>query len=234
MSSAIIVDCFNLGWSCGFAMQGLEHEGQPTNVLYGFFRSLLQAGKYIKTPVTMVFAWDSRKSRRKLIFPEYKKKRAERFLSNEDVARQAAIHNQLDILKDDILLNIGFKNHLHKTGYEADDIIACVSQQCDFDEVLIVSTDNDLLQLLDDNVSIYSPKTSKLMTKLDFVDKYKIQPSEWALVKAMAGCSSDEVPGIPGIAEKSALDYLTGNLSATKVRKIELAMLTSEVFLKVM
>ena len=66
------------------------------------------------------------------------------------------------------------------------------------------------------------------MTDYLFVKKYKIQPAEWAMVKAMAGCDSDEVPGIPGIGLKSALDYLTGGLSDKKVKKIELAMLTPE------
>ena len=228
MKTAIIIDCFNIGWSAGFAMKGLEYEGQPTNVLYGFFKTILQAAKYIHTPATLVFAWDSKKSKRKILYPDYKKKRNERVMSNDDLALIASIQNQLCILRDDIVPSLGFNNSFMKTGYEADDIVAVITKSNYFDECLVLSTDNDLLQLITPSVSIYSPKTSKLITYDTFTNTYGIQPEQWALVKAMAGCHSDEVPGIKGVAEKTAIAYLTGDLSANKVKKIEIALLTEE------
>lgn len=228
MRSAIIVDCFNVGWSAGFAMKGLTHENEPTNVLYGFFKTILQAANYIEKPATVLFAWDSRKSRRELIFPDYKKKRKERLMSNEDIAMMASVHTQLDKLKEDILPSIGFTNHFHKTGYEADDIIASLVKYKNFDTYLVISTDNDLYQILKPSVSIYSPKLSKVVTHESFTNEYNINPSDWAMVKALAGCASDNVPGIDGIGEKSAIDYINNNLSRKAVAKIERAMLTPE------
>jgi DNA polymerase-1 len=90
-----------------------------------------------------------------------------------------------------------------------------------FFDVVIASTDKDLYQLLDDNIQMYSPKTKKTFTSLDFVQEYKIVPSSWARILSIAGCSTDNVKGIPNVGIKRAIDYIKGNCSEKMKKKID-------------
>lgn len=229
MSSAIILDCHSVGWTSAYAMTGLQHEGQDTNVIFGFFKTLLDADRFIETPATVIFCWDSHQSRRKMLFPGYKAGRQEKVYDAKDEAIRKSTMQQIFLIRDEIVPQLGFNNSFLKTGFEADDIVACVANMELFDEQLIISTDNDLLQLLSDKTSIYSPKTSAYTTKQSFTDKYEIPPSKWAAVKAMAGCSSDDVPGISGVGEKGAIDFILNRLPiGKKLEKIEKGLRTPE------
>lgn len=99
---------------------------------------------------------------------------------------------------------------MEQEGLEADDIIAILCEQFPTYNKIIVSNDEDLYQLLKQNTSLYRyVKNSYHMYGVDdFIRDYKIKPHQWAMVKAIAGCSSDNVKGIKGMGTKKALEFI--------------------------
>jgi DNA polymerase I len=110
---------------------------------------------------------------------------------------------------------LGYKNIFQTHGLEADDIIARICKDNPNCEIFIVSNDEDLYQLLTNTVCILNAKTNKYFTKHDFIKKYGIQPNDWKKIKSVAGCVSDEIPGIPGVGETTVINYLLGDLPST-------------------
>ena len=110
-----------------------------------------------------------------------------------------------------VLPKFGFKNNFIQTGMEADDVIAGITQNYK-EEIVIISADQDLYQLLSPTVSMYSTKSKKLTTDDSFTEKYNITPKEWITVKQIAGCNTDNVTGILRVGEKTAIKYIKGAL----------------------
>ena len=203
----IIVDCNYLGHSCRFAIDPKMKTttGVYTNVIFGFLRAIITIAQTFDTN-RFAFVWDSRKSLRKEIFPEYKKTRHTNITPEERENLERA-YRQFRVLHKRILPEIGFSNIFMEDGFEGDDLIASIINndmyQQDF---LIYANDHDLYQLLSPRVSMIANK--KVYTIGKFVEEFGINPSQWWMVKAIAGCSSDEVPGIKGVGEKTACKYL--------------------------
>lgn len=185
-------------------------EETPTEVTYGFLKRILYLGKEFNTN-RFIFCWDSRKSFRKKLFPFYKENRRskEKCTREEKIDKSAYI--QFTLLRTDILPTIGFHNNLLQTGIESDDIIASLLENNDLEEPVIVSSDEDMFQLLD-KADMFSPSKRKYITKDSFKSQYGIDPGEWVDVKAIAGCKSDNVPGVSGVGEQRVLRYLNGEL----------------------
>lgn len=185
----------------------------PTQVIYGVFRDIAQ---YMETYRTgdIVLCFDSGYNLRKELFPGYKAKRHAKELTEEEQKAHKELHRQIKQLRRDLLPLIGFKNVLCKKGYESDDIIASICKNLSgTDRATIISADGDLLQLLAWNVNMYNPAKRETMTVQSFAKKYGMDPHQWALVKEIGGCSTDEVPGCaPGIAEGRAIAYVAGKL----------------------
>jgi DNA polymerase-1 len=198
-----------------YVLEHLETDERKTGVIYGFLKQVLALGKRFETD-NLYFCWDSKKSHRKRLFPEYKESRKKKELTIDEIENIKITREQLNQLRKEILPELGFNNSFIYTGYEADDIITTLSFKLSGHNI-IVSTDNDLFQLLRDNVEIYNTKTRRAFTKKDFEERYEISPEDWAEVKALAGCSSDGVPGIPGVGEKKAIQYIKGTLSKGKI-----------------
>jgi len=203
----IIVDCNYLGHSCRFAIDQKMRTttGIYTNVIFGFLRAIVTIAQTFDTN-HFAFVWDSRKSFRKDIFPEYKKTR-HKDITLEERENLERAYRQFNILQKKILPGIGFSNIFMEEGYEGDDLIASIINndmyQQDF---LVYANDHDLYQLLSPRVSMIANK--KVYTIGKFVEEFGINPSQWWMVKAIAGCSSDEVPGIKGVGEKTVCKYL--------------------------
>ena len=164
-----------------------------------------------------MFAWDSRKRKRCKIFPAYKKKRIIE-KSEDDIVLDKIAYPQFSTLRRIILPEIGFKNNFICTGYEGDDIIAKVVLDdgflfCPECDIIIVTRDSDMWQLISDRVSIFDPQTKKMKTLKSFKKEYGIEPYQWAEVKAIGGCKGDEVPGVKGVAVGYAIQYLKGTLN---------------------
>ena len=84
----------------------------------------------------------------------------------------------------------------------------------------IISGDHDLYQCIHNYCSVYHPAQKKLMTKELFKKNYGITPCSWSLVKIIAGCKSDNVPGVKGIGETTAIKYIRGTCSEKQRDKI--------------
>ena len=210
MKNKLIIDSNNLGYISAYAYDGLTTDDHPTAVSYGFLLGLLDRANDIQAD-EIYFCWDSRKSLRRLIYPEYK---MNRLISKdpEEVKLKKIIFNQFKEVRKIILPELGFKNIFRFTGYEADDIIAELVKDDYENNIFILSSDEDLYQLIRSKVVMFNPKTKKAWTEKAFTKKYGIKPAQWATVKMIAGCGTDNVKGIEKVGEKTAIKYLNNEL----------------------
>ena len=184
----------------------LSYKGRPVGVIFGFLNQLFTIGKTLQ-PQNVIFCWDSRKSIRKHKYPFYKSKT----ISQRETDMSEAFP-QFTELRKEILPRLGFCNNCIQSGYEADDLIAKIVRENKNDsEFIVVSSDNDFLQLLDHCI-MYNLGKSRIITKDDLYAEYGVSPEQWVEVKKIAGCNSDTIPGVDGIGEITATKYLTGRL----------------------
>jgi len=219
----ILIDANNIAHIAFHSMKGLSYKGKRTGVIFGFLNEMFKIAKKFKSN-DLIFCWDtSRKNNlRKKIYPEYKANR-DKDLTEQEKKEKKIGYKQFGILKNDVIPKLGF-NSFVKKGYEADDLIAYIVRSTLVnDPILIVSTDQDLFQLLAFfNVKIYNTRKKKLIDKVKFEKQFNIIPEKWALVKTLAGCSSDNIKGIKGVGEKTAIKYLNNDMKKGKIfEKIE-------------
>lgn len=190
----------------------LKNNEKSTYIIFNFLFRLQFLIKKVK-PTVCVFARDSHtaKSKRRIIYPNYKIKR-QKEKKPEQIALDNFAYPQFTEVEEYVLPKLGYTNIFKVPGLEADDIIASVCKSNPSSEIIIVTTDEDMYQLLTNTVCILNAKRIKYFTKQDFIKKYGIQPNDWKKVKAVAGCKTDEIPGIPGIGEKTIIKYLRREL----------------------
>jgi DNA polymerase I len=203
----IVVDCNNMAYRAFYTTGVLD-----LGIVFGFLATILDLSETLESN-QFIFCWDSNHSYRKEVYPKYKT-RPDKTEEEQIKLEEAKI--QFKMLRKEVLPELGFTNVFVCPGYEADDLMAFVVKQFP-DEYVIVSGDEDLYQVLSEDVSIYQPIPKKLVTKESFESDYGISSSEWSKVKSLAGCTSDTVTGIQGVGEKTAIKYLTGNLTKGKV-----------------
>lgn len=193
-----------------YSLSHLSYGDTDTGIIFGFLSVLKVAIERLGTN-NFVFAFDSKKSHRKRLFPLYKVKRREKIKTEQERIEDAIMYSQIDALRKKILPDLGFHNVFQKPGFEADDIItSCVQSMPG--KSWIVSRDNDFHQLLNSKISMWDFQKRVEFTAGDFTDKWLIPPKEWRQVKCLAGCTSDCVPGIPRIGEKTAIKFLKGEM----------------------
>lgn len=212
----IIVDSNGLGYRSFHALKAMaSKEGNvATGITFGFVWAILRLFERFQD-ARFVFCWDSG-GKRQLIFPEYKAKRKPQ-TEAEQTERQA-IYAQFDALRNQILPAMGFTNQLHCEGYESDDLIASVVGDARYAAIptTIISSDHDLYQLLRHRqCQITAGPEAAIVTRNSFFLKYGIKPGRWPAVKAIAGCPSDGVPGVPGVGELTAIKFLKDELPAS-------------------
>lgn len=213
----LVIDCSQLCYNSFYTMNDLSYDEKLTGVTFGFLLQIFKLAKDFDTN-QFVFCWDSSKSYREQTYPSYKisRKNKREELTDEEKDDLRQLHRQRNDLRMNIIPSLGFKNNLIKTGLEADDLIAWVVDKNH--GVIVVSSDNDLWQLLD-HCEMYNIKTKERLYDLDFEDKYGIKPIEWADVKELAGCDGDDVEGIQGVGYVKAIQYLKGELPKAIVYK---------------
>ena len=213
MKKLVIIDGKSVFYRGYYAMGNLSTaDGTPTGGVYGFAVIALEIVKDIQ-PTKVVVAWDKAKTsirKRKEIYPDYK---AGRVKPPED------FFVQIPLLKN-LIEALGW-GWVECDDYEADDIIGTLARQadeeldkngvCEWDTV-IVSSDLDMLQIVDDNTRMY--RLLKGFSKLEELDvpaveeKYGINKSQFLDLKALKGDASDNIPGVPGVGEKTAVSLL--------------------------
>ena len=176
-------------------------KGVPTNALFGFV-SMINKIISEEQPTYMAVAFDIGKNFRKEEYDFYKEGRI-------DTPEELKI--QMPIARD-ILDKMGIK-HFELAPYEADDIVGTIVKMTEEDKdfaSLIVSSDKDLLQLISDETEVKLLKQSGFIryNHESFVADYGIEPIRMIDLKALMGDSSDNIPGVKGIGEKTALKLL--------------------------
>ncbi len=176
-------------------------KGFPTNALYGF-ANMMNKILNEESPSYILVAFDKGKTFRHDNYHEYKAGRIE---------TPSELRQQFVVAKE-MLDAMGIK-WFEIDGYEADDIIGTFSMMVTNDdnyEGLIISSDKDLLQLINDKVKVKLLKSKDyiMMDKNTFMQEYGIEPSKMIDLKGLQGDSSDNIPGVSGIGEKTALKLL--------------------------
>ena len=189
-----------------------KSDGLPTGAVSGFCSMLFKlledskSNQNLQKPTHFAVIFDSaRKTFRNEIYSDYKANRAE---APDDLAPQFEY-----IRKSVLAFNLP---SVELINYEADDLIATYSEKIlrAGAKVTIVSSDKDLMQLYKKNVRIYDPMKNKFISDNDVLKKFGVESSKVIDVQALAGDSSDNVPGVPGIGVKTAAELINkyGNL----------------------
>ena len=197
----IIIDGNSLLNRAYFAIPPLNnHEGKNVNAVFGFVNILLKALGDIR-PTHLAVAFDKKgKNFRHAIYDQYK---ANRKGMPDDLAQQMPI--LFDLLDKMQIKRVG------ESGVEADDVIGTIAKRFNVDTI-IFSGDRDLLQLVDQSTTVCLTKrgiTDVEEVKIDNIkDLYGMTPSQVVEFKALKGDPSDNIPGVAGIGDKSAMTLL--------------------------
>lgn len=202
----VIIDGKSVFYRGYYAMPSLAtKDGTPTGGVYGFAVMALEVVKKLQ-PDYVCVAWDKRKTNirlRRELYPAYK---ANRKPAPPD------FYEQIPLLYD-LLESLGWPLY-EVDDYEADDIMAAFAKQAGAEgvESFLVTSDLDVLQLVNEHTHIYTLKKGisniELFNVSSFEEKYGIGAHQWVDVKALKGDASDNIPGVAGIGEKTALELI--------------------------
>jgi len=201
-----IIDGKSVFYRGYYAMPNLStKEGIPTGGVFGFATMALEVIRRLK-PDYVAVAWDKPKTnirKRVQMYPEYKAGRK---------PAPADFYEQVPVLQE--LLNTFGWPLYELDDYEADDIMGTLAVQATEKglDTMLITSDMDMLQLINDHVKVYALKTGlsniELYSPESFEAKYGIHVDQFLDLKSLKGDSSDNIPGVPGIGEKGALDLL--------------------------
>ena len=217
----ILFDGNNTAYRANCTTELYTSLGERTSAILGTLNithsTLMQLSKLLEIPVKeVIYAWDMGHSeRRKAIYPEYKSNR-KKDKSEDDKIWLGEFINQANILYENLPL-FGLKC-FRKQGWEGDDLISCLSKaitkKSQNAQVVIVSTDEDFHQLINDRVMVYSPIKQILFTRENYQSLTGIPQELFLSYKILKGDSSDGIDGISGVGEKTAKSLVNsyGNL----------------------
>jgi DNA polymerase-1 len=199
-------------------VSSLSHGGIKTGVYYGFFNTIRSlVTKFY--PTNMVITWDGVGSVRRKEYSGYKNRENLKYMKPEQIGFLNEIADEYPKIVA-LCGSLGFAGYI-LDGYEADDLIALFVNRFKNINKIIITRDEDMYQCIDKNTIIYDPDR-KLKKDLNWFKRtYNIEPEQWALVKAYGGCKSDTVPGIPGVAEMTAIKIIKKDPKA--IKKLESA-----------
>ncbi len=197
----------------------LRKDGTPVNAVFGFTNMLVKLIEDYQEDKMIVVFDAARKNFRNTIYKEYKANRGE---TPEDLIPQ------FELIRECVKsFNIP---QIEIEGYEADDLIATFTKTASLKKIqsLIVSSDKDLMQLVNQNVSMLDPMKNKTIGINEVVEKFGVEPEKVIYVQALTGDKVDNIPGAPGIGPKTAseliskyenIDKLIKNVSKIKQEK---------------
>ena len=174
-------------------------DGTPTGAVYGFFNMVLPVFAAAKPNDSFVCVFDaSRISFRQDIYPEYKMNRSE---------------TPADLVVQGIMIRTGLADMgvpvLCIPGVEADDVIATLAQINTTDKTRIITSDKDLMQLVNDHVFLYDGMKAHEIHEPEVLEKFGVRPDQVIDVQSLMGDSTDNVPGVRGIGPKKATELIT-------------------------
>jgi DNA polymerase-1 len=206
MPTLYLIDGNSYLYRAFYAIRNLSaSDGTPTNAIYGFTNMILKILRE-KSPDYFAVVFDTPgPTHRHEAYKEYK---AHRPGMPDD------LKPQVPLIKEIIsAFNI---QRIEKPGYEADDIMAHIAKEAESEglEVYIVTGDKDMCQVVSPRIKLYDTMKEKVTEEKDVIEKFGIKPSQFPEVIALMGDASDNIPGAPGIGEKTAVKLLKefGNL----------------------
>ncbi|MCP4255620.1 MAG: hypothetical protein GY775_19885 [Candidatus Scalindua sp.] len=195
-----IIDGHSQLYQAYYAISGLTTpSGQPINAVYGFTRMLRKILKEDR-PGYMAIAFDSKGPTFR--HKEYEKYKEHRKPTPEDLVSQIPL--MFDVIRAYSIPIFAIQ------GFEADDIIGTISKQVSAEniECTIITTDKDMDQLVDKYIKIFNPRKKQIRNVDKIRNEMGIEPIRFIDVLALSGDSSDNIPGVPGIGIKTALDLI--------------------------
>ena len=182
-----------------YAIRHLSNsKGLPTNATFGFVQMLLKVLKDHR-PDHLVVIFDSKAPTfRSEVYKEYKANRP---------AMPESLSPQIPYIKKIVE---GYRIALlEREGYEADDLIGTVAKRLESEvDVVIVTGDKDLLQLVSDRIQVYDSMKEKRFGVEEVIQRFGVSPEQVVEVMGLAGDAIDNIPGVPGIGEKTAIQLI--------------------------
>ena len=212
----LIVDSMNTFIRSFAMLQAMNPQGHHTGGLVGFLRSIGFLMRTIDpTRIICVFDGQASSSSRKNINPDYKANRNIKRITNwelfddkedEYASMTMQMHRLVEYLQCLPITLISIDK------VEADDTISYLAQKfgANNKKVTIVSSDKDFLQIVDDNIEVYSPIKKKTYNKQDILEEIGLIPNNYLIMKALLGDNSDNLTGVKGLGPKTLLKEFPG------------------------
>jgi len=205
---SLIIDGTNIFYRAYVVNPSLSNSGLPVGGLVGFLKSLQKLIREMK-PTKVFVCWDGAggSSRRRSVVSSYKEgRKAIRLNRSTGVSLSLEEENQSKLRQImrlfEYLDNLPLIQLMHE-GVEADDMVSILCQELRGEQKIIVSSDKDFYQLLDDETIIYRPVQAVFKTKKDIVEEFEIHPNNFALARAVSGDKSDNLQGVKGAGLKT-------------------------------
>ena len=225
MQKLLLVDAGNLMHRSAYIHTDLSFDNEPTGAMFGFFKSIVMARRDFPL-YHLVICYDGGHKRRDIeskqgviagIIPEAYKENRGKNQSDQNKLVRWQIDRQWPVLQEG--LEFTACQQVRIPDYEADDIIASLVLGCSNPSV-IVSSDKDFYQLLEPDVSLYDPIRESTMELASYQEKYGLTaPMQWVDCCALSGDAGDNIFGVPGVGEVTALALVKEHKSLDNVIK---------------
>lgn len=205
MSKLLLVDgnamLFRAYYASKYGRMMTTSNGIPTNAVYGFISMLNKAMNLIQ-PEYVCVAWDSGK-------PTFRHEKYEAYKGTRKKLDDELIV-QFPIVRE--YLDCAHIFRYEQEGIEADDIIGTMSKKYPDFETIILSSDRDLLQLIDESTNVLLMKKGitdmQVVDEAELLNSFGVTPAQIIEMKGLMGDTADNIPGVPGVGEKTALTLL--------------------------
>ena len=221
----LLVDATNLGSRAFYAHPPMVEGGRHRGAVFGFLK-MLKSIRERFDPRTTVLCFDEGASKRREVYPPYKKMKEDMKQWNAGANKEKRhLKAQLKELKEEVLPAIGFSNVLSLDGYEADDLVAACCENYLVKNAVIVSSDKDLFQCMRKRPGkvIEQYTFDKTVSAGWLKNEYGVTPEQWPMVKALMGDDSDGIPGIPGCGIVGACNQVKGLPHKSKLLRAAIA-----------
>jgi len=222
--NTLIFDGNNAAWRLQKRLPELTAKGRPIQVVYGFLRLIRSALEKFE-PTGALVVWDSGRPRiRQEIFPGYKHDRAERRAhpTEEQAQEYKSVSTQLQVIRK-LLPKLGVAQ-VSFQDTEGDDLIAIAACHTLKGRKTIISSDRDMLQLVDEDIDVWSPIKAELYTRKNFFKKLDMSPAQYLEFRSIVGDKTDTLPGgAKGLGEETAKELISkyGSIKTLFLPKIQ-------------